>query len=355
MKKDPRINAKSMTVGNYIVIFLGMLTFCGAYAAIYLGQSQTSMEGTLYTILSLITYLVVTSGAMCVFFALFRRRILMRPVRRLCDAAQRVAQGDFSVRLSPMRKDGKKDEFEVLFEDFNTMAEELSSTEILKNDFVSNVSHELKTPLAVIQNYATILQSDELSQEERKEYSQRIGQAAGRLSVLVTNILQVNRLENQKIKPASQPFNLSEALSRCILNYDGQLAEKSIELDVELDQDLILSSDENLLDMVWNNLLSNAVKFTPEHGRIRVSLRQDRGCAVVMVADSGCGMDRETLRHIFDKFYQGDTSHATQGNGLGLALVKRIVDLLGGEISVESAPGKGSAFTVQLLIIERKP
>ena len=171
-----------------------------------------------------------------------------------------------------------------------------------------------------------------------------------RLSVLVTNILQVNRLENQKICPTLHPFNISEALSRCILNYDTLLSEKDIDLEVNLDQCLLLNSDENLLDMVWNNLLSNAVKFTPEHGHIKVMLRRENDFVSVSVADDGCGMDRETIRHIFDKFYQGDTSHATQGNGLGLALVKRIVDLLGGSVAVESAPQKGSVFTIRFSI-----
>lgn len=223
---------------------------------------------------------------------------------------------DFSVRLSSMRKDGKKDEFEVLFEDFNTMAEELSSTEMMKSDFIANVSHELNPPLAVIQNYA--------------------------------NILQVNRLENQKIKPALHPFNLSEALCRCILNYESELDEKEIELYTDLDQDLILTSDENLLDMVWNNLLSNAVKFTPPRGKIRVMMQQEGDSATVKITDSGCGIDGKSIRRIFDKFYQADPSHATQGNGLGLTLTKRIIDLLEGEILAESMPGVSSAFTVKL-------
>lgn len=345
MKGDPRINSKSMTFRNYLLIFLSMLFFCGSYTGIYFQMQQRS-DDLIYTILSMFTYMVVISLAACAFFALFRRYFLMRPIHRVCEAAQKVASGDFSVRLPPMRKDGKKDELEVLFEDFNTMVEELSSTEMLKNDFVSNVSHELKTPLAVIQNYATILQSDNLTEAERKDYSRRIGEAAGRLSTLVTNILQVNRLENQKIQPARKPFNLSEALSRCILNYDTLLEEKRMDLEVDLDQDLILCSDENLLDMVWNNLLSNAVKFTSEGGKIRIQMYQKDREVMVTMADNGCGMDLETLRHIFDKFYQGDTSHATRGNGLGLALAKRIVDLLGGNISVQSTLGNGSVFTV---------
>lgn len=349
MRKDPRLNAKSMPFRNYLLIFFCMLFFCGSYAGLYFLQIKTN--ALIYIILSMFAYVVLISLIICLLFAWFRRHFLMLPVYRVCDAAQRVAAGDFSIRLSPLRKDGKKDEFELLFEDFNTMAEELSSTEMLKNDFVSNVSHELKTPLAVIQNYATILQSEELSQSERREYAQRIGQAAERLSVLVTNILQVNRLENQKIKPACRPFNLSEALCRCILNYDALLDEKDIDLDVTLDQDLILNSDEALLDMVWSNLLSNAIKFTPEHGRIEIVLQRTDGFAVVRVSDNGCGMSEETLRHIFDKFYQGDTSHSTQGNGLGLTLAKRIVDLLDGSICAESIPGKGTVFCVKFKIL----
>ncbi len=255
---------------------------------------------------------------------------------------------DFSVRLSSMRKDGKKDEFEVLFEDFNTMAEELSSTEMMKSDFIANVSHELPPPLAVIQNYATLLQSEYLPDEERRLYPKRISEASRRLSALVTNILQVNLLENQKIKPALHPFNLSEALCRCILNYESELDEKEIELYTDLDQDLSLTSDENLLDMVWNNLLSNAVKFTPPRGKIRVMMQQEGDSATVKITDSGCGIDGKSIRRIFDKFYQADPSHATQGNGIGLTLTKRIIDLLEGEILAESMPGVSSAFTVKL-------
>ncbi len=255
---------------------------------------------------------------------------------------------DFSVRLSSMRKDGKKDEFEVLFEDFNTMAEELSSTEMMKSDFIANVSHELTPPLAVIQNYATLLQSEYLPDEERRLYPKRISEASRRLSALVTNILQVNLLENQKIKPALHPFNLSEALCRCILNYESELDEKEIELYTDLDQDLSLTSDENLLDMVWNNLLSNAVKFTPPRGKIRVMMQQEGDSATVKITDSGCGIDGKSIRRIFDKFYQADPSHATQGNGIGLTLTKRIIDLLEGEILAESMPGVSSAFTVKL-------
>ena len=296
----------------------------------------------------MLTYLVIISLVVCALFALFRQRMVMRPVRQLCQAAQKVAAGDFSVRLSPARKDSKKDEFEVLFEDFNTMVAELASTEMLKNDFVSNVSHEIKTPLAVIQNYATILQSEQLTDAERKEYSARIKEASEKLNILITNILQLSRLENQMICPALRPFNLSEALSRSILDFDSPLEDKSIDLQVDLDDTLVITSDANLLDCVWRNLLSNAIKFTQPDGRITVLLARQNDLAVVSVQDTGCGISEDAQKHIFDKFYQEDSSHTTQGNGLGLALVKQIVTLLNGTITIQSVLNQGSCFTVKL-------
>lgn len=344
--KDSRVNAKSMTLGNYFIIFLIVLFFCGSYAGLYFLQVKESP--TIYVIFSMFTYLVIISLVVCVLFAFFRQRMVMRPVRQLCRAAQKVAAGDFSVRLSPARTDGKKDEFEVLFEDFNTMVAELASTEMLKNDFVSNVSHEIKTPLAVIQNYATILQSEQLTDAERKEYSARIKEASEKLNVLITNILQLSRLENQKICPALRPFILSEALSRNILDFDTVLEEKFIDLQVDLDDTLVITSDADLLDCVWRNLLSNAIKFTQPGGCITVLLTRQDDRAVVSIQDTGCGISADAQKHIFDKFYQEDSSHTTQGNGLGLALVKQIVTLLNGTIAVQSVPGQGSCFTVSL-------
>lgn len=345
MKQDPRINAKSMTLGHYIGIFLFVLFFCGSYAGLYF--LQIHVETTIiYIMLSMLTYIVGISVVVCIMIAVFRKRYLMVPVYRISEAARKVTQGDFSVRLKPMRRDGKKDEFEVLFDDFNTMVEELASTEMLKTDFVSNVSHEIKTPLAVIQNYATILQNDNMSEVERKEYLRKIGDASERLTILVTNILQVNRLENQKIKPVFKPFNLSEQMCRCIIGFDTLLDEKEIELDTQLDQNLIMKSDENLLDIVWNNLLSNAIKFTDKGGRIGVYIGKEVDKICVSVKDTGCGISEEAIKHIFDKFYQEDTSHATQGNGLGLALAKRIINLLDGEIVVESVLKEGTTFKV---------
>lgn len=345
--KDPRINAKSMTVWQHLGIFLAVLFFCGSYAGLFFLQIKRDTTGT-YIALSMFTYIVVISLMMSAFFAVLRKKYFMKPIYRLSEAARRVAHGDFTVRIAPMRKDGKKDELEVLFDDFNTMAAELASTEILKNDFIYNVSHEFKTPLAAIQNYATILQHEALTEAERMRYCQRIGEVSKNLTVLITNILQLNKLENQKIGIVKRTYNLSEQLSRCILNYDSALEEKNIDLQIEMDQDLLVSSDEQLMDIVWNNLLSNAVKFTPENGHIHIMVWCEEGTAMVEVEDSGCGMSAEEVKRIFEKFYQVDASHSGAGNGLGLALVKRILEIVDGEIQVQSEPDVGTVFTVML-------
>ncbi len=348
MRKDPRINASSMSIKKYSIIFLIVMLFCGNYAGLYFLQIKDNSR-TSYIVLSMLTYLLVISAVVCLIFALFRRYVIMKPVYKVCDAARRLSGGDFSARISPMRRDGKKDEFEVLFDDFNIMAAELESTEIMKSDFISNVSHEFKTPLAVIQNYTTLLDNNELSDDERKEYLARINSASSRLSSMVTNILQINRLENQQTKPDKKTFNLSEALSRCVLNYDELFEEKDISLDVDLDQNILLYADEQLLDAVWNNLISNAIKFTSVGGNIGIVLQCENDVISVTISDNGCGMNEYEQAHAFDKFYQADSSHQMQGNGLGLALAKRITTLMDGQISVRSIEGEGTTFKVEFI------
>ena len=235
-----------------------------------------------------------------------------------------------------------------MIHDLNAMIAELGSIETLKTDFVSNVSHEIKTPLSVIQNYSSLLDAEDLSEEDRREYAGIIGGAAMRLNSLITNILRLNRLENQQIHMRSETFDLGGQLTECLLGFETVWEEKGIGIEPDIEDDVLINSDRELLSIVWNNLLSNAFKFTEPGGTVGISLKTENDEAVVTVRDSGCGMPPETVRHIFDKFYQGDTSHSVQGNGLGLALVKRIIDIAGGEIRVESTPGEGSTFIVRL-------
>ena len=235
-----------------------------------------------------------------------------------------------------------------IIECINKMAKELSGVETLRNDFVANVSHELKTPLAVMQNYGTLLQAPDISDEKRIEYAKAVTDASRRLADMMTNILKLNRLENQQIYPKSETYDLSEQLCECLLQYENIWESRNIDIDTDIEENIFVSADAELLSLVWSNLFSNAFKFTESGGKVTLSLSADHRYAIVKVKDTGCGIPAEVGSHIFEKFYQGDTSHATQGNGLGLALVKRVVDIMQGEISVESTVGVGSTFTVKI-------
>ena len=277
-----------------------------------------------------------------------RRRIMVdRPVKMITDAAERITKGDFSVRVKPMGGSGMEG-FNQIGEALNAMTEELSGVETLRSDFIANVSHEMKTPLAVMQNYGTLLQTPELSEETRIEYAKAITDASRRLNNMMTNILKLNRLENQQIYPNLTDFDLGEQLCEVLLQYESLWEKKNIEIKTDICDGVMISADAELLSLVWSNLFSNAFKFTEDGGKVSISLSADEKYATVKVTDTGCGMSAEVGAHIFEKFYQGDTSRATQGNGLGLALVRRVVDIMQGEIGVESAVGIGSAFTVRI-------
>lgn len=296
---------------------------------------------------------ILALALVCTVIDVTRRRVTVdRPVRKILGATDRIAAGDFSVRLETVHPYGRYDEYDRIMENLNKMAAELSKTAVLNNDFVSNVSHELKTPLAVVQNYAAALKKDGVTDEERKHYADVLEDTAKKLTALVGNVLKLNRLENHEITPEFTKIDLEESLARAVLKYEDMIENKNLRLECDI-QSAEVYSVEEYLDIIWNNLISNAVKFTDPGGAIKVSLRLVGGKAVVSVADTGCGIDSGTGARIFEKFYQGDTSHAGEGNGLGLALVKKVIDVLGGEIHVESARGKGSVFTVSLPAVNR--
>lgn len=271
-----------------------------------------------------------------------------KPIEIFSEAAHKVASGDFSVYLAPNHTKDKFTHLDVLFMDFNKMVEELGSIETLKTDFFSNVSHEIRTPLAVIQNNVQLLRTEGLEEERRGEYAEAILHATRRLSNLITNMLKLNKLEKQTIKPVPQLYDLCAQLCECALQFEDVWERKGIDFEVDTEDRMMIEADEGLLELVWTNLLSNAMKFTPSGGNVKLSQALDGEWITVSVADNGCGMDELTRKRMFDKFYQGDTSHATEGNGLGLALVKRILQLSDGSIEVTSAVGEGTVFTVRL-------
>ena len=280
--------------------------------------------------------------------ALRRKFTTEKITRHITTAAKKIVNGDFDVRIAPVSKLSADDHFNEIIDCFNTMAQELQSVETLRTDFVANVSHEIKTPLAVMQNYGTLLQAADLPDDKRLEYAKGVTDASRRMAEMMTNILKLNRLENQKIFPETTEFDLGEQLCECLLQFENVWEKENIDIETDIAENIIVEADAELLSLVWNNLFSNAFKFTDAGGTVSVSLTAAEHHAIVKVQDTGCGMSPEVGAHIFEKFYQGDTSHATRGNGLGLPLVKRVVDIMQGEISVESVVGKGSVFTVKI-------
>ena len=323
-----------------IILFLNMMT-----RSANLELTQEHIERA-----AKVTFLnVILLSFLCTIVDEIRRKFMVdRPVGQIIKAAEQMMTGDFSVRIPPLHGIANADGFGVIADYFNQMAQELSGTETLRTDFIANVSHELKTPLAVIQNYGTMLQQQDLPENKRLEYAKAITDASRRLANLITNILKLNKLENQQIYPKAETYDLGEQLCECLLTFESAWEDKALDIETDVEAEVMINSDGELLSLVWNNLFSNAIKFTPPHGKISLTLKAEGEFAVVQVSDTGCGISPEVGKHMFEKFYQGDTSHATQGNGLGLALVKRVMDIVGGDISVSSEVGKGSIFTVKL-------
>ena len=338
---------------SYAVIFVSVAFLVTCTTALFVSVLSTtlgiSLDSEQLNAAAKLTFanVVFISLLITVIDEIRRRLTTKKTIAHIVEATERVIGGDFSVRIEKPDYPGS-DDFEDIINSFNKMAEELSGVETLRTDFIANVSHEMKTPLAVMQNYGTLLQSPDLSEEKRIEYARAITDASRRLSDMMTNILKLNRLENQQIYPNPTTFDLGEQLCESLLQYESVWERRNIEIETNIAEEVFVSADAELLSLVWNNLFSNAFKFTDEGGRVTLTLTADENYATVVISDTGCGMSAEVGAHIFEKFYQGDSSRATQGNGLGLALVKRVVDITQGEISVESALGVGSTFTVKI-------
>ena len=348
MKGKNKVKRSLFSVKRYIFIFILVAFVVSCTMLLFLNTVQIDMRdirnGAIYTFGNVL-FLCFT---LTVGDAIRKKITVEKPVKKILDATEKITDGDFSVRIPQSRGLIQQNEFDTIIDNLNKMAEELESIETLRTDFISNVSHELKTPLATMQNYATLLKSPDLTEEKRFEYADAIVTSTKRLSDLITNILKLNKLENQQIFPEFKDYNLSEQLCECLLNFENIWEQKNIEIETDIAEDIIVHSDPELLSLAWNNLLSNAFKFTDKGGKVFVSLTADEKKISVSIRDTGCGMTKTTGEHIFDKFYQGETSHSTQGNGLGLPLVKRVIDIVKAQISVQSEVGVGSTFTVTL-------
>ena len=290
----------------------------------------------------------VIAGIFTAIDQLRRYMQIAKPVKKIQAGLNRVMEGDFTTVIETSSDNTYA--YNNIIDSINKMIKELAGVETLRTDFIANVSHELKTPLAVIQNYSTLLGSKDITEEERMEYSRKITEQTTRLSSLITNILKLNKLENQQIFPEMKAMNLSESVCECMLGFEQIWNDKDIDISTEIEDDIEIVADKEMLSLVWNNLFSNAMKFTEPGGKVSLTIKKEDNKAVVCISDTGCGMDEETGKNIFKKFYQGDTSHSMAGNGLGLALVKRVVDIHGGDIAVSSKLGMGTSFTVKLWV-----
>ena len=354
MKEEKGYGRILHTVSNFFVFFLLVAFVITCSLLLFVSTMQTTIgrpftrEEISTAAKATMTNVVLISVGFSVIDALRRKFTVYRPINKITEAASKMIEGDFSVRVEPVSKFIADDKFNEVIECINKMAEELSSVETLRTDFIANVSHEMKTPLAVIENYGKLLQEPALPEEKRLEYAKAISGASRRLADMMTNILKLNRLENQNIYPKTEKYELGEQLCECLLQYEGEWERRNIEIETELCEGVFISGDRELMSLVWNNLFSNAFKFTDDGGKVKLTLSADEKYATVKVSDTGCGMSSEVGAHIFEKFYQADGSRATQGNGLGLALVKRVIDIMQAEISVESVLGEGTSFTVKI-------
>ena len=324
-----------------ILINAGLMTSASYMLMLRTGVLRSLMSKTFWPML-----LVVMCMLFAAIFTMGFGGQHIRPVHRVNKAMKQVSKGDFSIRVDDSNCVG---EIRELVQSYNHMAEELSGIEMFRTDFINNFSHEFKTPIVSIRGFAKQLEREDLTDEQRREYTRIIVAESERLANMSANVLLLTKLENQQIITDQAVYALDEQLRSCILLMEKQWSEKNLDLRLELDE-VQYKGNEEMMSHVWVNLISNAIKFSPEGGVLEISCMQVQDFIVVHVRDEGEGMDPATQARIFEKFYQGDSAHATEGNGLGLSLVKRIVDLCRGKVAVNSAPGQGTIFSVYLPI-----
>ena len=332
----------------FALYFVTLLLMSGIHMGLVTLINENLHWPTIVQVLIPTVYWGLVAGALTLFTRYKIVKTYDQPMKELAKAAGKVAKGDFSVYIPPLHTSNRHDYLDLMFLDFNKMVAELGSLETMRSDFIANVSHEIKTPLAGIQNYAQLLQRPGLTKEDQETYVSAILSSTRRLSALVTNILKLNKLESQQIVPSYEPYDLCGQLSDCAMSFEPVWEEKDIEFEADIEDRATVYGDASLLELVWNNLLSNAFKFTEPGGSVTLRQTSEEGCVTVSVSDTGCGISQEAQKHIFDKFYQGDTSRATEGNGLGLALVLRVLQLMNASIQVDSAEGQGTIFTVRI-------
>lgn len=330
-------------VAIFCVINILILEFAAIMYIVHqiLGFTNTKLSWILMTVLIIVTSLVLATG-----LALFVEYRILRPVVSFAKATKKVANGDFSVRVD---EDNVIKGVHEMSKNFNIMVTELAGIETLRNDFIANVSHEFKTPLSAIEGYATLLQNPNLSEEEKLKYSSLLITSSKQLSKLVDNILKLSKLETQEVMQAKVNFRLDEQLRKTVLMFEKDWVSKEIDFDLSLPI-YEYYGNPDIIRQIWTNIIGNAIKYSNKGSTIKITATENTSFIRISVSDEGIGMCENTKKHIYEKFYQGDTTRKSEGNGLGLAIVSRIVKLLDGAISIESEIDIGTTVTVSLPI-----
>lgn len=351
MKKDKKKKTRSLYF--YLLIsFTLILVVILVITTIYLGTRTSNLFDNYENILTKqFTKEIIEELKRAVFYGILVGVALMivvakhiiHPIKQIKDATKKVAAGDFDTKV----KVSRKDEIGDLADNFNTMVDELKSIEYLRKDFVSNISHELKTPIASIKGFAKLLDNNALTEEEKKEYINIILEETDRLSNLSSNMIKLSKVENQEIVYNKQKFRLDEQIRKAIIMLEEKMSQKGIKVELE-SEPIIINENQDLTMEIWINLLSNSIKYTNKNGSIKIKIIEENNYIIVEIKDNGIGIPKEKQERIFEKFYQVDKSHSNQGSGLGLAIVKRIVELIEAKITFSSEENVGTTFKIFL-------
>ena len=346
MEKNQRLSLTLLFASVIFIFFLITMVIISIAILILIQQGVLAVGTTHPENRHIILIMAVSSVLLGTVITALGGRFPLKPVNRVIDAMNRLAQGDFKTRLHFQGRLGKNATVRELTDSFNTMAAELEKTEMLRSDFINNFSHEFKTPIVSIAGFAGLLKHGNLTEEQKQEYVDVIEEESLRLASMATNVLNLTKVESQEILTDVTSFNLSEQIRSCVLLLERKWDRKHLELNLDFDEYQIEANAE-LLKQVWVNLIDNAVKFSTEYGFINIDISQEKNRLRVTISNAGDPIPKEKMERIFQKFYQADESHATEGNGIGLAVVKQVVALHHGEIRVTSNPNITS-FIVEL-------
>lgn len=347
MKKRDISKYSNRIIPQFLIqsISVVLAAAAGFFFMTWLVNDVFNVEGTYisasFEVVGMIAFLVILLVPMSIFFYRMRKK----EIRILSEGIQHLAEGDFDYKI-PVKK---RDSLARVYANFNKMCEELKSVQILRNDFINSYSHEFKTPIASINGFAELLLDKDLSELEREEYLKIIIEETNRLSKLASNTILLSKLSSQQIVTGTESYDLGEQIRQCSIILSQRWLDKGIDFTCMLPT-VMYTGNRELMQHLWLNIISNAIDHTPQNGEIAISLHEENGNIIANIADSGEGMDEETLKHLFEPYFQGDTSHSKQGLGLGLSIAMRIAELCGGEINVESAVGEGSLFIITLPI-----